>query len=125
MDLEALDEARSKTGPHRSAMANLDPVLRQLVGEIRVSGRAKNGKSEREPKSAGVPSSREEKRRTEEVSVADAQLSRASAPNPPRAPELTGSELQQSLDEGFAEMDDIMNEMGLNDDEEEDDIDLT
>ncbi|KAL7489976.1 hypothetical protein ACHAW6_016178 [Cyclotella cf. meneghiniana] len=122
MDLDALDDARSKTGPHRSAMANLDPVLRQLVGEIRVSGRAKKGKSE--SSASFLSSSGEEKRSTREVSAANTQLSRASAPNPPRAPELTGSELQQSLEEGFAEMDDIMNEMGLNDDEEED-FDLT
>eukprot|EP00804_Cyclotella_cryptica_P003358 CCRYP_012846-RB/>CCRYP_012846-RB protein AED:0.15 eAED:0.15 QI:0/-1/0/1/-1/0/1/0/402 len=126
MDLEALDEARSKSGPHRSAMANLDPVLRQLVGEIRVSGRAKKaGKSESKPKSAGAPRSGKEKRSTGVVSEANTQMSKASAPIPSRTQELTGAELQQSLEAGFAEMDDIIDQMGLNDEEEDDDIDLT
>jgi tetratricopeptide (TPR) repeat protein len=108
MDLEALDEARSKSGSHRSAMANLDPVLRHLIGEIRVSGRAKkSGESKPKPPKP----------------FPDQTLAAKPAPEP----EMSGAKLQQSLEQGFAEMDDIMNEMGLNDDDddEDDDIDLT
>jgi tetratricopeptide (TPR) repeat protein len=106
MDLEALDETRSKSGSHRSAMANLEPVLRHLVGEIRVSGRAKKS-SESKPK---VPQS---------SSVPKVEVkATAAAPTQP-AVAKTGDDL-------LSEMDDIMNEMGLNDDgEDEDDVDLT
>ncbi|KAL7468497.1 hypothetical protein ACHAXS_008721 [Conticribra weissflogii] len=91
MDEEELEEARSKTGKHRGALANLDATVRGLVMEIRVSGRAKKEEKEK-PKSK--PS--------------------------PKAKELSGAELQKSLDDGFAEMDDIMGQLGLNDDDDDD-----
>ena len=106
MDLEALNEARSKSGNHRSAMAHLDPALRGLVKEIRVSGRAK--KSVESKPVAAKPTNQE---------------ATAAQPVKPPVPHLSGVELEQELEQGFAEMDDIMNEMGLNDDD--DDIDLT
>ena len=122
MDLEALDEARSKSSSHRSAMANLEPVLRQLIGEIRVSGRAKkSGESKIKP---SQPSS--EPNRTVTAAPVVASLPVSAATKPKSTSELSGADLQQSLEQGFAEMDDIMNEMGLNDDEnDDDDIDLT
>jgi len=107
MDIEALDDTRSKSGTHRSAMANLEPVLRQLVGEIRVSGRAKKGNESKAklPQPNSVP----------KVEVETT----AAAPTQP-ATMNSGEDL-------LAEMDDIMNEMGLNDDggEDDDDFDLT
>lgn len=124
MDLEALDETRSKSGSHRSAMANLEPVLRQLVGEIRVSGRAKKS-GESKPKttqSSTAQTSASAAPPVVPVSTAPAQPAAAAKPAP--TPELSGAALQQSLEQGFAEMDDIMNEMGLGDDDD-DDIDLT
>eukprot|EP00956_Cyclotella_meneghiniana_P022650 scaffold43099_cov75-Cyclotella_meneghiniana.AAC.2 len=107
MDLEALEEARSKSGSHRSAMAHLDPSLRGLVKEIRVSGRAKKG-AEIKP-TAAKPTNK---------------VATAAQPVKPPVPQISGAELEQELEQGFAEMDDIMNEMGLNDDDD-DDIDLT
>ena len=40
MDGEALEEARAPSGENRAALANLDPGLRGLVANLRVSGRA-------------------------------------------------------------------------------------
>ena len=37
----ALDEARSPTGSNRSAMAQLDPPLRELIHQLRISGMAR------------------------------------------------------------------------------------
>ena len=115
MDLEALDEARSRSGPHRGAMANLDPVMRELVLEIRVSGRAKKQRDE------------EKKRQNEERKGVSAKMpSPSTLPSPSPKEELSGEELIHDTDAGFAEMDDIMDKMGLNDDDDDDDdIDLT
>jgi hypothetical protein len=38
-DADALEEARAPDGRNRSALANLDPAFRDLVGQIRVSVR--------------------------------------------------------------------------------------
>ena len=38
-DGDALEEARSPTGPNRAGLANLSPPLRELVGQLRVSVR--------------------------------------------------------------------------------------
>ena len=132
MDSEALDEARSRTGPHRAALANLEPALRELVGEIRVSGRAKKikqeGSKKKEPSAVirgGAPAA---SMGSEKGSCSSKQPSNTIAARPPapKAKELSGEELQQSLEEGFAEMDDIMNQMGLNDvGNDDDEVDLT
>ena len=124
MDLDALDEARSKTGPHRSALANLEPTVRALVLEIRVSGRAR-----KEKKNADLAS----KKPTKTMAVTPPQVAAAATavatkPSPPPKAELSSEELQQDTNAGFEEMDNIMNQMGLGDDDEEDDddeIDLT
>mmetsp|Transcript_5539 Transcript_5539/g.10825 ORF Transcript_5539/g.10825 Transcript_5539/m.10825 type:complete len:517 (-) Transcript_5539:268-1818(-) len=109
MDGEALEEARARTGPHRAALANLDPSLRELVGEIRVSGRAKKEKKEVAPTKNAAP---------------------AVVAKKPSPPKKSAEEVMKDTDDGFAEMDDIMNQMGLNDDDDndddsDDDIDLT
>ena len=123
MDLDALDEVRSRSGSHRAAMANLDPVL-ELVGEIRVSGRVRKEKQSATGNAGGktkkgVPS------KSGASAAVSKEIAAAIKPSPP--PELTGKEIEQDTDAGFAEMDDIMNQMGLGDDEDEedDDIDLT
>ena len=42
-DIEALDEVRSPEGSNRACLANLHPVMRELVGILRVSGVARRG----------------------------------------------------------------------------------
>ncbi|KAL7529429.1 hypothetical protein ACHAXR_002961 [Thalassiosira sp. AJA248-18] len=126
MDSEALDEARSKSGPHRGAMANLDAALRELVGEIRVSGRAKKEKAVAAKTAATVASNNKNG-----VDAAKKKKPTTTSLPPPKK-ELSGEELMQDTNNGFAEMDDIMNQMGLDDDDandgnddDDDDIDLT
>ena len=121
MDLDALDEARSKTGPHRAALANLEPALRGLVMEIRVSGRAK-----KEKKNTGVVSKKPAKSAAA-VTPAAAASPTKSVPTPPKA-EQSSEDILKETAASFEEMDDIMNQMGLGDDDEEEDddeIDLT
>jgi len=126
MDLDALDEARSKTGPHRSALANLEPVVRGLVMEIRVSGRAKKEKT-----STDAMAKKPAKPAAAAVPPPAATAAMKPPPSTPKA-ELSGEELQQDTQASFEEMEDIMNQMGLGDDaedeeedDEDDDIDLT
>ena len=128
MDSEALDEARGRNGPHRAALANLDTVLRELVGEIRVSGRVKKQKTK--ASAAGVTSTAGNKGASSTVAAAvSKEIAAAIKPSPP--PERTGKELEQDTNAAFSEMDDIMNQMGLGDDDigdeddDDDDIDLT
>lgn len=121
MDEEALEEVRSKSGSHRGAMANLDLIVRELVGEIRVSGRIKKKKKEKvpPPKQPGsMPSQQpvnQQQQRPQQSSTTKKELSE--------------KELAEDTNAGFDEMDDIMNQMGLGDDDGEDDdddeIDLT
>ena len=128
MDLDALDEVRSRSGSHRAAMANLDPALRELVGEIRVSGRVRK---EKQQSATGNDGGKTNKKGVASKSGASAAVSKeiAAAIKPSPPPELTGKEIEQDTDAGFAEMDDIMNQMGLGDDDgeddDDDDIDLT
>lgn len=117
MDGEALDETRSRSGQHRSAMANLDPTLRDLVGKIRVSGRIKKkkGGDKGGDSSRAKPGSVQKKAAEEKKEKV-----------------MSSEELGKDTDAAFDEMDDIMNQMGLggeeeeeDDDEDDDDIDLT
>ena len=135
MDGEALDVARSKEGggPHRSAMANLDPIMRELIMEIRVSGRAK-----KEKKQSSSPSTSSAAAMAAVAAVSrEIRTNDGVRPPPPTADskkrqppsELTESALVRDTDAGFEEMDDIMNQMGLNDegiddDDDEDEFDL-
>ncbi|KAL7547546.1 hypothetical protein ACHAWF_010830 [Thalassiosira exigua] len=119
MDEEALEEATSRGGPHRAALANLDPEVRALAGEVRACGRAGGKRTKK-------------KKKVEEVAVPRAPAAAARATAPPKKKEVSGEELLQDTDAGFAEMDDIMNQMGLDDDdneeeeeEDDDEIDLT
>ena len=130
MDGEALDEARGRNGPHRAALANLDTVLRELVGEIRVSGRVKKEKTKAASGAAGVTSTAANTGAPSTVAAAvSKEIAAAIKPSPP--PERTGKDLEQDTNEAFSEMDDIMNQMGLGDDDngdeddDDDDIDLT
>ena len=117
MDLDALDETRSKAGLHRAALANLEPVLRGLVMEIRVSGRAR-----REKKSAEAVTKKPIRAATAAASpVAVGASSPPISPNP----ELMSEQVLQETMASFEEMDDIMNQMGLGDEEEDEEIDLT
>ena len=132
MDSEALDEARGRNGPHRAALANLDTVLRELVGEIRVSGRVKKEKTK--ASAAGVTSTTANTNKGAPISAVAAAVSKeiATAIKPSPPPERPGKELEQDTNAAFSEMDDIMNQMGLGDDDDngdedddDDDIDLT
>ncbi len=121
MDGEALELARSKEngGPHRSAMANLDPIMRELIMEIRVSGRAKKEKRHQLPLASSSSSS------AAVVAAAPATASGEIGTMPPS--ELTQSAVVRDTDACFEEMDDIMNQMGLNDDiggDDDDEFDL-
>jgi len=117
MDGEALEIARARTGPHRSALASLDPKLRALVGEIRVSGRAKK----REDEKLIMGNSDSKVVSSKGASGAAAVIGKKPLPlsiSPSKKKkEPSGEELMQDMDDGFAEMDDIMNQMGLNDDD--------
>jgi len=120
MDSEALDDVRSRSGSHRAAMANLEPVIRELVGEIRVSGRVKKDKTVNKAAAVKGPSVVP---KTAVEKAVSSEIAAAIKPTP-----LSGKELEQDTEAGFDEMDDIMNQMGLGDDEEDDDdddIDLT
>ncbi|KAL7494042.1 hypothetical protein ACHAWT_002957 [Skeletonema menzelii] len=119
MDLDALDVARSKTGPHRAALANLEPALRGLVVDIRVSGRAK-----KEKKNVDVVSKKPAKTA---AAVAPAAASPRKSPPTPSKAEKSSEDILKETAASFEEMDDIMNQMGLGDGEEDDDdeIDLT
>ena len=46
MNLEALEEVQSRSVPHCFALANLEQIVRELMGKIRVSGCVKNEKAE-------------------------------------------------------------------------------
>lgn len=120
MDLEMLDEARSRSGQHRAAMANLEPIIRELVMEIRVSGRAKKDSKDKRAVAAALSAASADA--PKKLAVA----TKAEASNISKPPEMAGEDLVQDTDAGFEEMDDIMNQMGLmDDDDDDDDIDLT
>jgi hypothetical protein len=122
MDDEALSVTRARTGPHRAALANLDPIIRELVAEVRVSGRATAG-------GGGGGNSNSRKNKKEGVATAptykkiDADNSKSSIVSSSSSPQggdvVEEDQVARDTDAGFNEMDDIMNQMGLNDEEEE------
>lgn len=124
MDMEALELARSKesgVGQHRSAMASLDPIMRELIMEIRVSGRAKKEKMKNVlPATASKAAVAAAAAVSREIRAKDERPSSTTSTTPRRQPpsELTESALVRDTDAGFEEMDDIMNQMGLNDDDD-------
>jgi hypothetical protein len=130
MDDEALSVARGRTGPHRPALANLDPIIRELVMEVRVSGRAtaggggggsSNSSSSRKNKKEGVATAPTYKKIDADNSKSSI-VSSSSLPISPRGGDVVEEDqVAQDTDAGFNEMDDIMNQMGLNDDDEEED----
>lgn len=156
MDGEALEEARSPGGSNRAALSNLDGCLRGLVMDLRMSGTAKKKRAPPPPKQAAAPPpAAAPSAPPPEMGVKPPPLPPVATAIPPTAAaaaatggapaatttsgdavavgELAGDELQAELDANFAEMDDLMDDMGLNSDEEEeeeeeedddDDIDL-
>lgn len=141
MDGDALEEARSPTGANRAALANLDPGLRSLVNRIQTSGRARRdgggGGGGARPRAAGGPPGRAPaggrggpppgrggasgRGAPPAATRGPAPGTGASAPPPPAAKkddELHGEELQSALDANFAELDDLMGDMGLDSDDE-------
>jgi hypothetical protein len=100
MDYDLLEEARDPSGKNRAALSNFHPTVQSLVSGLRVSGVAKQKYFPLETKGPSrdyVPSQNE--------FIADDDA------------------LQASLDANYAEMDDLMNDMGLNSDGEEDETD--
>ena len=121
MDIEALEEARGRGGPHRGAMANLDPVVREAVGTIRVSGRARGKDDAKKATPASKPSAAGEQQQRQ------AGGSVPAAPPQPTKAAASEVDLAEDTEAAFDEMDDIMNSMGLGDDggDDEDEFDLT
>jgi len=102
MDCNELDTAKLE---NRSALANLDPSVRLLVMNLRLSG----GGKKQVPKKKPIT--------TDAVKKDDDKL-------------LDGEELEKELNDNYSEMDKIMEDMGLDnrsddDDDDDDDIDLT
>ena len=102
-----------------------------MVGEICVSERVKKEKTK--ASAAGVTSTAANTNKGEPTSAVAAAVSKeiAAAIKPSPPPERTGKDLEQDTNAAFSEMDDIMNQMGLGDDDigdeddDDDDIDLT
>jgi hypothetical protein len=67
-DADALEETRRPSGSHRAALANLDPPVRELVTQIRLSGVARKIVGD----TTGGGSSRQEKPKTKKVAKDDA-----------------------------------------------------
>jgi hypothetical protein len=132
MDDEALNVTRARTGSHRAALANLDPIIRELVMEVRVSGRAGGvgggSSSSRKNNKEGVATAPTYKKTDADNSKSS--IVSSSLPPPPQGGEVVEEDqVARDTDAGFNEMDDIMNQMGLNDDdddeeEDDDEIDL-
>lgn len=121
MDGEALEEARDPNGSNRAALANLDPSLRGLVKNLRMSGRAGRG-----PGGGGAPPAAAKKQMPPpRPSVQPKAPPASAAPPAPSAPPtkpadsmLEGAALQSSLDANFAELDELnIDDMGLGDDD--------
>ena len=97
-DVDALEVSRDPSGENRGALANLDPSIRMLVSGLRISGAVKKAM----PTPVAAPT----------------MNAPASIPTsaPPSAPE--GNQ------DVHNELDDLMNDMGLGEDDVDDDDDL-
>jgi len=130
MDGDALEEARSASGSNSAALANLgDSSLRGLVKNLRVSGRAARGPAPSSTSGAArTTASRPQQQKkapprptASATGAATAPVTAtagtaATAPAPPKRNMLEGADLQTSLDANFAELDGLMDDMGLGDD---------
>lgn len=125
-DLEALEEARGLKGTNRSAIGNLPPSLRKLVGMIRISGVARNGDPEvdysqpKKEKSSKTKSKSKEKESAtgEEESTSLEQLSS----------KKTGYENEDDEGDSAHEIDasalqDELDALNFGDDDDESDLD--
>ena len=130
MDGEALEEARDPGGSNRAALANLDPSLRGLVKNLRMSGRA--GRGPPSSGGSGPPSGAGKKKvsppaarpaappKAPATSAARPAPPTAAAPTKPADSMLKGAALQSSLDATFAELDELnIDDMGFGDDDED------
>ena len=119
-----LEIARDQSGENRAAMANLDSSLRNVVATLRISGAVKtktkniqnaSAPSPAPPVPVPIPA-----QAPINVPMPAPALENNATVQPPPPSSLGGEKLQNELD-------DLMNDMGLESDEEEDDdeIDLT
>ena len=123
MDGEALEEARDPGGPNRAALANLDPALRRLVAQLRVSGRAGwagggGGGGGGGGSGGDVVRAKPSKSAAPAAAASSLPPARATATAAPAANQegmLEGADLEDSLDANFAELDGLMDDMGLGD----------
>jgi len=152
-DPNALDEARdtSASGPNRAALTNLHTSLRLLVQGLRISGVAKTsaaaaaskpkvnpnvphthiqGQRMMPPPPTSLPKPSPQQATSSQVQSNSGQFDRIDVPPKPSQTLPTTDakperNLNSEIEANFAEMDDLMNDMGLNDDDDDDDIDLT
>ena len=130
MDGEALEEARDPGGSNRAALANLDPSLRGLVKNLRMSGRA--GRGPPSGGGSGLPPGAGKKKvpppaarpaaplKAPATSAARPAPPTAAVPTKPADSMLKGAALQSSLDATFAELDELnIDDMGFGDDDED------
>lgn len=136
-DQDALEEARSPTGSNRAALANLHPALRELVGQLRISGVARKTVGETAPLKKKKPSEKKrpssgekkkkpssgEKKKGPAPSVEQEQEEEAP---PPSLHELMDKKTgyEQEAEEGAvldgAALQDELDALNFGDDEEED-----
>ena len=96
-DVDDLEVARDPGGENRAALANMNPALRKVVLGLRITGAVKK-----------------------KTNVTKGRVCEEGTPG-----NINGDELQKDLDASFKEMGDLMDDMGLGDDDDEDDeIDL-
>ena len=116
-DHGALEQVKSSR-----ALANVDPVIRDLVQTLQISGKARKKPLEKVASAASWTA-------TAAVSELGSTISCLTALPSQSEQHLEGEKLQTSLQANYNEMDELMGEMGLDnsDDEEQaddDDIDL-
>ncbi len=101
-DVDDLEMARDPNGENKAALANLDSSIRLLVATLRISGAAKKA-AKPVPKPTHVPSLTTAPPPSLSVGTAEAET-----------PQTTGNNVHDELDN-------LMNDMGLGDDEDNDD----
>mmetsp|Transcript_11275 Transcript_11275/g.16615 ORF Transcript_11275/g.16615 Transcript_11275/m.16615 type:complete len:553 (-) Transcript_11275:75-1733(-) len=131
MDADALEEARTMDTSNRSALANLHPCLRELAMNLRTSGKAKRDGGAKGNMNVNAPKTAPPSRPAQPAARAapPTQTAPATKPNtvavederppPNQGGDLEGDELQAALDSNFAELDELMGDMGLDSDDDE------
>lgn len=112
-DLETLDEVRSPQGSNRACLANLHPVMRELVGFLRTSGVAKRNA----PAEVAGP--------RPDIAKADKNLpSLAELEKKKTGYEGLETEAEEGADLNAADLDAELGALNFGDDEEESDDDF-